>query len=48
MQITLQEALDGKEIDLKSLKRTDEKWLLMELIDRNISFTVVNKILKRI
>lgn len=48
MKITLQEAIDGKEIDLNSLRRSDRKWLMIELVDRNIHFTVINRILKRI
>lgn len=48
MKITLQEAINGKEIDLKSLRRTDRKWLIIELIDRSINFQVINNILKRV
>lgn len=48
MQITLQEVINGKEIDLKNLRRTDRKWLMIELVDRNIHFTVINGILKKV
>lgn len=48
MKITLQEAIDGKEIGLRSLRRTDIKWLMMELLDRNIDFIIINHVLKRI
>lgn len=48
MKITLQEAINGKEIDLKGLRRTDRKWLMIELIDRNINFQVINSVLKRV
>ena len=48
MEITLQKAIDGEEIDLNYLKRSDMKWLMIELVDRKISFAVINKVLKRI
>lgn len=48
MKITLQEVITGKEIDLRYLRRTDRKWLMIELVDRNIHFQVTDNILKRI
>lgn len=46
MKIILQEVINGKEIDLKCLRRADRKWLMIELIDRNLNFQVINNILK--
>lgn len=48
MKITLQKAIDGEEIDLNYLRRSDRKWLMIELVDRKIPFVVINKVLKRI
>lgn len=48
MEITLQEAINYKEINMNGLTNRSKKWLMFELLNRKIDFQVINNILKRI